>query len=233
MVKPNLELLPTNEIIIEDFHIDPITQRPVRKKYIIPDTIIPVKLTYAKQGHKTAQISSGKGRSKSRVLARLILDNEINACKQEGSDRHWMLRNLRNEFPKWPKKASYRYMQNFSTIRRKYNGGVLYSGQTIAPLYCWYYNQFGYIVHHRNKTQYLSFDFCKRELTKVHFADPRFFSSGELAKLQNDQIAEEAEALKWYIPPSSEIQHLEKHIGKSIYNCIEFPDGYKKGQGSL
>jgi hypothetical protein len=229
----DVEVIKTNEITIEDFHISPKHKRPVRKKYIIPDTLMPIKLTYAKNGHKTAQVSSGRGMTQAKVLARLILDNEINACVQEASDRQWMLRNLRATFPRWSNKASARYMDTFSGKRNKYNQGKLYAGQTLAPLYCWYYNQFGYIIHHRNKTQYLSFDFCKRELQKVKYADPRFFSPGELTQLRNDQIVEDAEALKWYIPPIAEVQHLEQRIKKPIYNSIEFPTGFRKGQGSL
>jgi len=165
---------------------------------------------------------------KTHFFGALLLRNEILGCVAQASDKYFLLRNMRKEYPDWSKSASDVYLKNFSDKRNSYITGNLYASQVLPPLYCWYWNNKGYIRHPTLTSQLISFQYCKRQLKQEQFADPRFFTVEELNELRTKQSDNDRDYINWHVPSIVEIQTIEAEIKKPIYDSIQFPSGYGK-----
>lgn len=193
----------------------------------VPDQFVSTRFkgTVAK---KTKLKGSSTNLPKTHYLGALLLRNEILGCIAQATDKHFLIRNMRKEYPKWKMSAANTYLHSFSDKRKAYNTGTLYAKQSIPPLYCFYWNKEGYIHHPRLRSQLLSFQYCKRQLTQEQFADPRFFTPMELANIIDQQLKEHTDYINWHVPVPSEIQAIEAEIKKPIYDSIQFPSGFGK-----
>ena len=210
---------------INEIRLNPNNNYITFKSYKIPNL-------HTSERHKGKVVKSSKikGRKtnlpKSHFFAALLLRNEILGCTGSATDKHFLIRNMRKEYPDWKKSAAEKYVSKFYEKRKAYNNGTLYSSQSMPPLYCFFWNEHGYIRHPTLRTQLLSFKYCKRHLTQEQFADPRFFTPQEITELQNRQL--KSESVDWHVPTASEISSIEAQIKKPIYDSIEFPSGYGK-----
>lgn len=203
-----------------------------QRNYTIPDQILsnsekPTRLSGA------ARLGTTKKLPILHWYAALLLRNEISGCSHEALDKEGLLRNLRAEYPTLTAKASRRYVSDFGKFRSKYNNGQLFNGQTVPPLYCWFWNASSYIVHPKAKKTLLSFQFCRRYLESVKFADPRFFSSMELETMRQQQFDHDPEITNWHVPALAETQQIESQLQKPLYDAIEWPSGYSKNYNPI
>tara|TARA_E500000305_G_C3937906_1_gene196020 strand:- start:10 stop:771 length:762 start_codon:yes stop_codon:yes gene_type:complete len=210
---------------INEVRLNPSNNYVTYRNYRIPN-----QLTAARHEGRVVKPAKVKGTKtnlpKTHFFAALLLRNEILGCQSLATDKHFLIRNMRKEYPTWKNSAAQAYVNNFSDKRKGYNTGTLYSSQQMPPLYCFYWNQDGYIRHPKLKTQLLSFQYCKRHLTQEKFADPRFFTPTEISLLLSDHL--NVRDNDWHIPLSGEISAIEAQIKKPIYDSIQFPSGYGK-----
>jgi hypothetical protein len=211
---------------INEVRLNPNNNYLTHRSYRIPN-----QLTAARHKGRVVKPAKVKGTKtnlpKTHFFAALLLRNEILGCLNQATDKHFLIRNMRKEYPTWKKTAAESYVNNFSDKRKAYNTGTLYASQQVPPLYCFYWNENGYIRHPKLKTQLLSFQYCKRHLTQEKFADPRFFTSTEISILLSKYLNNAIDP-DWHIPLSGEISAIEAQIKKPIYDSIEFPSGYGK-----
>lgn len=209
---------------LTDLRINPHSLRITKKDYLIPDIItsIPIK---KRVRCSTASVIGARTRlPRLHFLAALFLRVEILGTVQQSMDKEAMLRSFRKEFPHVSAQVSRRYFDRMASYLSEYNKGRLYKDQRMPPLYSFNWNKSGYIRHNRLQSQLLSFQFCKRLLSKSKFADPRFFTEHERRTV---------EELGWHVPLPAEVARIEAEIKKPLYDSIEFPPGYGKNYDPL
>lgn len=221
---------------IEELKLNPVTNKLHRTFHHIPDQIISVKpSTRVRQSGSPLKLGRSVRLPKSHYLAALILRNEILSCLGKATDREGLLRNMRHEYrhTNWSANASRKYLERFSSIRSDYNHGQLFKNQPMPPLYCFWWNPNGYIRHPRYRSQYLSFKYCKRELQKARFADPRFFTPKELNVIIHSLNDDDPRYKNWTVPAWSDIERIEAEIKRPLYDSIKFPSGYDKSHDPI
>ena len=221
---------------IEELKLNPKTNKLQRTFHHIPDKVVSVKpTTRVKQLGSNVKLGRSAKLPKSHYLAALLLRNEILGCLSQATDREGILRNMRHEYrdTNWTSSASRKYMERFSCIRSDFNNGRLHRNQNIPTLFCFWWDHQSYIHHPRFKTQYLSFQYCKRELRKALFADPRFFTRSEISVIIDWQANDDPQGKDWHVPALSDIEKIEAEIQKPLYNSIEFPSGYDKDHNPI
>ena len=217
-----------NEHLVEDIRFNIREKSARRIVYVIPGTIIPTQYCpYQKrQGFNVKELGATTKLPKRHFFAVLILRNEILACLGQAVSKPVLQRQFMKEFPSTRKTLAKSYFANFTKKRYDYNNGQMYKDHRIPPLFCFYYNESGYIRHSLYPTQLANYAHCRRQLLKAKFADPRFFTLTQMEQFRLGLLNDDPEYDGWHIPDLNEVQSIEAKIKKPLYDAITFPPGY-------
>ena len=209
--------------VIEDISFNPLTCRTKRTFFEVPKRYEPK--PSKKKGTRSNHLKGVRANvPKNHFFASLLIHNEINACLHKASEKDSLRKKMLKEYPN-NKKAIYYYFKRFSEKRQDHNRGEVYASQQQPPLYCWYYNEAGYIIHPKARVV-MGFEDCLLEVKARNFIDPRFFLPIQIETYRRKRLEGDPRHLSLHIPLQEDINKIEKAIGKPLYNSLHFPEGY-------